>query len=157
MGLFDFVKSAGAKLFGNNNEELQNAIASSIQKNGIEVQDLQVTCDDDCVTLKGRCGTHETCEKAILIAGNTNGIAKVNNQIAIDASLAPQAAVLAQAPSRFHTVQSGDTLSKISKEVYGDPMKYGAIFEANRPMLENPDKIYPGQVLRIPEQTTAIA
>lgn len=52
----------------------------------------------------------------------------------------------------FHVVQSGDTLSKISKDVYGDPMKYNTIFEANKPMLEHPDKIYPGQTLRIPAQ-----
>ena len=53
-------------------------------------------------------------------------------------------------PARFHTVVGGDTLSKIAKEQYGDPMKYPVIFEANRPMLSDPDKIYPGQVLRIP-------
>jgi nucleoid-associated protein YgaU len=51
----------------------------------------------------------------------------------------------------FHTVKSGDTLSAISKQVYGDANKYNAIFEANRPMLSSPDKIYPGQSLRIPK------
>ena len=45
---------------------------------------------------------------------------------------------------------SGDSLSKIAKEHYGNAMKYPVIFEANKPMLEHPDKIYPGQVLRIP-------
>ncbi|MCB1610239.1 MAG: LysM peptidoglycan-binding domain-containing protein [Xanthomonadales bacterium] len=52
--------------------------------------------------------------------------------------------------SRTHTVQKGDTLSKIAKEVYGNAGKYPIIFEANQPMLSHPDKIYPGQVLRIP-------
>ena len=54
------------------------------------------------------------------------------------------------AMAQFHTVVSGDSLSKIAKEFYGDAMKYPVIFEANKPMLTHPDKIYPGQVLRIP-------
>ena len=45
---------------------------------------------------------------------------------------------------------SGDTLGKIAKNYYGNAMKYPVIFEANKPMLTHPDKIYPGQVLRIP-------
>ena len=58
----------------------------------------------------------------------------------------------AAAEARFHTVVRGDTLSAIAKQFYGDAGKYNAIFEANRPMLSHPDKIYPGQVLRIPPQ-----
>ena len=52
--------------------------------------------------------------------------------------------------AKFHTVESGDTLGKIAKIFYGNAMKYPVIFEANKPMLTHPDKIYPGQVLRIP-------
>jgi len=54
--------------------------------------------------------------------------------------------------AKFYTVVSGDSLSKIAKEYYGNAMKYPVIFEANKPMLSHPDKIYPGQVLRIPPQ-----
>ena len=54
--------------------------------------------------------------------------------------------------SRTYTVEKGDTLSRIAKEMYGDAGKYPAIFEANKPMLKDPDKIYPGQVLRIPAE-----
>jgi len=56
-----------------------------------------------------------------------------------------------QPSSRFYTVKSGDTLGKIAKEFYGNAGKYPVIFEANKPMLKDPDRIYPGQVLRIPE------
>jgi nucleoid-associated protein YgaU len=49
-------------------------------------------------------------------------------------------------------VKSGDTLSAIAKQFYGDAGRYSAIFEANKPMLKDPDEIYPGQVLRIPQQ-----
>jgi nucleoid-associated protein YgaU len=55
-------------------------------------------------------------------------------------------------PSKFYTVVKGDTLSKIAKEFYGDASKYPVIFEANTPMLKDPDLIYPGQVLRVPPQ-----
>jgi len=72
--------------------------------------------------------------------GNVDGVATVDDRLS----------VVAAVQSRFHEVKSGDTLSKISKEVYGDPMKYNVIFEANKPMLDHPDKIYPGQMLRIP-------
>ena len=54
--------------------------------------------------------------------------------------------------AQFHTVEKGDSLSKIAKKYYGNAMKYPVIFEANKPMLTDPDKIYPGQVLRIPAQ-----
>ena len=49
-------------------------------------------------------------------------------------------------------MKPGDTLSKIAKQFYGEPNKYSAIFEANKPMLKDPDEIYPGQMLRIPRQ-----
>ena len=76
--------------------------------------------------------------------GNTKGVAKVNDQITVSAQ--------AQPASQFYEVKSGDTLSKIAKQVYGDQNKYSAIFEANKPMLKDPDEIYPGQILRIPQQ-----
>ncbi len=52
---------------------------------------------------------------------------------------------------RTYTVVSGDSLSKIAKQQYGDASKWHAIYEANRDKIKNPDLIHPGQVLTIPE------
>jgi nucleoid-associated protein YgaU len=51
---------------------------------------------------------------------------------------------------QFYEVKSGDTLSKIAERFYGDKMLYPQIFEANRDILKDPNKIKPGQRLRIP-------
>ena len=93
------------------------------------------------VIVSGATDTNANREKVILALGNVEGIASVADNIAVSNP---------EPESTFHEVKSGDTLSKIAKEVYGDPMKYPAIFEANKPMLDHPDKIYPGQILRIP-------
>ncbi|MCF3720785.1 LysM peptidoglycan-binding domain-containing protein, partial [Salmonella enterica subsp. enterica serovar Weltevreden] len=53
---------------------------------------------------------------------------------------------------QFYTVKSGDTLSAISKQVFGNANLYTKIFEANKPMLKSPESIYPGEGLRIPEE-----
>lgn len=93
------------------------------------------------VTLSGKAQNAEASEKALLAAGNINGVANVDNQIEV---------VEQGQQTRYHDVQKGETLSQIAKEYFGDPNQYNKIFEANRPMLEDPDKIYPGQKLRIP-------
>ncbi len=161
MGLFDFVKEAGDTFFGKDDEEEAVAkervevsqerieavraerIAKRIQDSGIEVSGLNVSVAGDKATLTGTVATQEDSEKATLCAGNQFGVASVDCQLEVD-SPEPEAV--------FYTVQSGDSLSKIAKEHYGDAMKYPVIFEANKPMLTDPDKIYPGQVLRIPAQ-----
>ena len=96
---------------------------------------------DGRVVLKGKAKNRAEAEKAIVAAGNTPGVGEVESHIDIEDE--PNQTV-------FYTVKSGDTLSKIAKDHYGDAMKYPVIFEANRPMLSDPDKIYPGQTLRIP-------
>jgi nucleoid-associated protein YgaU len=93
------------------------------------------------VTLKGNAPSQEASEKATLAAGNVANVTKVDNQL-----VAPAAD-----PAQYHDVVKGDTLSAIAKKYYGDANKYNAIFEANKPMLSHPDKIYPGQKLRIPK------
>ena len=93
------------------------------------------------VTVYGVAPDQATMEKIVLCCGNVSGVVSVNNMMSVDKS-APEAT--------YYTVVSGDNLSKISKANYGDPNKYMKIFEANKPMLTHPDKIYPGQVLRIP-------
>jgi nucleoid-associated protein YgaU len=86
-------------------------------------------------------------EKIVLAVGNTTGISKVDDrlQVVVEKAAAPKAP-----EAKYYTVVKGDSLSKIAKAQYGDAMKYPVIFEANKPMLKDPDKIYPGQVLRIP-------
>ena len=97
--------------------------------------------DTDLATVKGEVQTQADREKIILAVGNVDHVAKVDDQLSV-ATPAPE--------SKFYTVKSGDNLSKISKEFYGDANQYNKIFEANRPLLKNADDIFPGQVLRIP-------
>lgn len=157
MGLFDFVKEAGEKMFGDDDapqiddativtperkaEIWSESIVKKIGAAGIEVADLDVTVADEVATLRGTVASQADSEKATLCAGNQVGVSTVDCQLVVE-NPEPEAT--------FYTVASGDSLSKIAKAQYGDAMKYTVIFEANRPMLDNPDKIYPGQVLRIP-------
>ena len=146
MSIFSFVKEAGEKLIdlltpGNANagEELKKHVESV----GLGNPNITATVDGDKVTVSGEVATQEEKEKIILAAGNIKGVASVEDKIIVTGPV-----VVA---SRFVVVKSGDTLSAISKTVYGDANKYNKIFEANKPMLSHPDKIYPGQTLRIPE------
>jgi nucleoid-associated protein YgaU len=144
MGLFDFVKEAGAKLFGGGGpspEEKATILQNNITKLGLDVRDLTVAVSDDVATVSGTTTSQEIREKVVLAAGNTEGIAKVDDRLVVEKP---------EPPAQFYTVVKGDSLSKIAKKYYGDAMKYPVIFEANKPMLEDPDLIYPGQVLRIP-------
>ena len=159
MGLFSFIKNAGAKIgIGKSVEEeaaeaaeaikvANEAAAQKMIKTtsdlGLEVQSMQVVIAGDTATVSGLAPDQATKEKVILVVGNTNGIAQVDDHMEVEVQVQEPEAV-------FHAVVSGDTLSKIAKKVYGDAMKYPVIFEANKPMLTHPDKIYPGQVLRIP-------
>ncbi|SFZ90495.1 Nucleoid-associated protein YgaU, contains BON and LysM domains [Flaviramulus basaltis] len=158
MGLFSFIKNAGAKVFGigkTDAEEsaeaaaaelkLEEAAAKKLEETitdlQLQVEDLNVFIDDDAATISGKAYDQATKEKVVLVVGNSNGIATVDDQMTVE-HVEPEA--------QFHTVVSGDTLGKIAKNYYGNAMKYPVIFEANKPMLTDPDKIYPGQVLRIP-------
>ncbi|WP_373941853.1 peptidoglycan-binding protein LysM [Polaribacter sejongensis] len=152
MGIFSFIKNAGAKVFGigktteeenaDKSEQLRNAITAL----NLEVTDLGIEVADDAVKLWGETADLATKEKVVLVVGNTNGIASVEDNLTVAEIEVIEEAEMAQ----FHTVESGDTLGKIAKTYYGNAMKYLVIFEANKPMLSHPDKIYPGQVLRIP-------
>lgn len=154
MGLIDFVMSAGEKLFGGDaaaaapptDEAVLSKRATALEAHvrglGLAADDLKIKVAGDTAVVKGRVESQEVREKIVLAIGNTAGIARVDDRLEV-ATAAPEA--------RYVTVQKGDTLSKISKAAYGDANRYQKIFEANRPMLKDPDKIYPGQVLRIPE------
>lgn len=146
MSLFSFVKEAGEKLIdlltpGNANAEEQ--LKKHVESVGLGNPNITATVEGDTIILKGEVASQEEKEKIILAAGNVAGVASVDDQIIVTGPVAKAA--------RFVTVEKGDTLSAISKKVYGDPNKYQKIFEANKPMLKHPDKIYPGQVLRIPD------
>lgn len=161
MGLFSFIKDAGAKIFGMKTSaekaaeataaaeaaELKAEVAAAqklqetIYDLGLQVENLNIHIDDDKATVTGDAYDQATKEKIVLVVGNSAGIAIVDDQMTVE-NLEPEA--------QFHTVVKGDTLGKIAKTYYGNAMKYPVIFEANKPMLKDPDLIYPGQVLRIP-------
>ncbi|MBK6979231.1 MAG: peptidoglycan-binding protein LysM [Cytophagaceae bacterium] len=150
MGLMSFFKGVGEKLFGKNEQEAAektpelkaSALLAHVQGLGIPFNSLTVKVNGDTVTVSGETDSQEDAEKIALAVGNVEGVVAVDNQIVV-ATPAPEA--------RYYTVVKGDSLSKIAKEMYGNAMKYPVIFEANKPMLKDPDLIYPGQVLRIPE------
>jgi nucleoid-associated protein YgaU len=167
MGLLSFIKEAGEKLFHKGgaqaamtaaqadpasaekskaaNDAAGDAILAYISEQGLKATGLTVTFDgaSATATVYGIAADQQTKEKIVLCCGNVAGVASVNDQMTVDKS---------QPEARYYTVVSGDTLSKIAKQYYGDANKYPAIFEANRPMLKSPDLIYPGQMLRIPPQ-----
>jgi nucleoid-associated protein YgaU len=151
VGIFDFVKNAGEKLFGRTKEEeakmtdaqKSTALQIHVTKLGLPVKDLVINYANGTAAVFGVATNQANKEKAILAVGNAAGVEKVDDRIRVEAP---------EPPAVFYTVVSGDTLSKIAKTQYGNAMKYPVIFEANKPMLQDPDKIYPGQVLRIPPQ-----
>jgi nucleoid-associated protein YgaU len=126
-----------------NDKSAGEAIADYIRAQNLEVDNLQVRFDapTSTVHVSGTAKDQATKEKVILCCGNIAGVEKVDEQLGVKES---------GPPAQYHTVVSGDTLSGIAKKVYGDANKYQTIFEANKPMLKHPDKIYPGQMLRIP-------
>ncbi|MDX8239562.1 peptidoglycan-binding protein LysM [Acinetobacter pittii] len=157
MGLFDFVKGIGKKNTAPaepqpapatpaepSAQEVANKLLGLIKSLGLGVEGLSVTYNGttDAATIKGQVKSQADKEKIILIVGNIDHVAQVDDQMTV-ATPEPE--------SKFYTVKSGDNLSKIAKEVYGDANQYPKIFEANKPMLKDPDEIFPGQVLRIPQ------
>jgi nucleoid-associated protein YgaU len=168
MGLLSFIKEAGEKLFSRGsaqtamaqaqadpasvdkskaaNDAASDAILAYIDGQGLKATGLTVTFDSATATatVYGIAPDQATKEKIVLCCGNVSGVIAVNDQMSVDQS---------QPEAQYYTVVHGDTLSKISKQYYGDPNKYNAIFEANKPMLKSPDLIYPGQMLRIPPQS----
>lgn len=160
MAIWDFVKDTGKSIFGkaeaspaesgaepsqpapkDATQAKVEALKKELRALGLDAGDVHLTLKGDTVKVESRGADRETMEKLILAVGNIEGVSKVEADMPEDAK--PQ----------FHTVAKGETLSAIAKEYLGDASKYHAIFEANRPMLSDPDKIYPGQKLRIPQAT----
>lgn len=143
MGLFTFIKDVGEKIFGGGDAKAEE-LKKSLDAHGLNTKDVQVHVEGDHVVLKGKVPDQATLEKTILAVGNNAGVSGVKTDD-----------VVVEAPSDesvFYTVKSGDTLWKIAEMEYGKGhgKDYMLIFDANKPMLKDPDKIYPGQVLRIP-------
>nr|WP_111300224.1 peptidoglycan-binding protein LysM [Paracoccus saliphilus] len=159
MAIWDFVKDAGKSLFdkepaaapdqakaappaaGRDAETDRKvaALRTELRALNLDADDVHLRLHGDTVVVEAKAADRETLEKLILALGNIEGIAKV------------EADLPAQVPQPvFHAVSKGETLSAIAKQHLGDPNRYNEIFEANRPMLNDPDNIYPGQVLRIP-------
>lgn len=151
MGLISFIKGAGAKIFGGKEKEATkeevpiiraNALLEHVKSLSLPFKRIKISVKDSFVTVEGEVEKQEHAEKIVLAIGNVEGVDEVDNKME----------VVEQTPeAKFYTVVSGDNLSKISNKFYGDSNKYNIIFEANKPMLTHPDKIYPGQVLRIPQ------
>ncbi len=160
MGLFSFLKGAGAKIFDKKDDNdakttttstadasaersKTDAMMRAVNDLKLPVKNLSLDIQDETVVVYGEAETQVAKELVVLTVGNTMGISKVDDRMSV---------VNVEPESTFYEVKSGDSLSKIAKEHYGDAMKYNSIFEANKPMLKDPDEIYPGQVLRIPKQ-----
>jgi len=143
VGIFDFVKDVGAMVGIGSAEAAPAAedLKKEVEKHGLDAKDLKIEVDGDKVKVEGDVADQATKEKLIVAMGNVKGVAQVDETIKA-ASAEPEAAM--------YTVKSGDTLWAIASSHYGDGNKYPVIFEANKPMLSDPDKIYPGQMLRIP-------
>jgi nucleoid-associated protein YgaU len=165
MGLFSFVKAAGEALAGGK-PVTSEGLVEHIKALGLKIDKLFISWDGKTCVLFGNVPDQAEKEKAILAVGNLSGVDQVVDKLQIvsgagaagtnTAAAAPETVDPAKEPpgqtdAQFYTVKSGDNLSKIAKEFYGDANKYPAVFEANKPMLKSPDKIYPGQVLRIPK------
>lgn len=164
MGLFSFVKGIGEKITGKSDtpvvaapaapaphapaaeptaQQIANLLLNRVQSLGLGVTGLSISYNSatDTATIRGEAKSQADREKIVLAVGNVNHVAAVQDDMTVTTP-APE--------STFYTVKSGDTLSKVAKEVYGNANLYTKIFEANQPMLSHPDKIYVGQVLRIP-------
>jgi nucleoid-associated protein YgaU len=168
MSIISFFKEAGQKLFGHKeaetvaqqaqaapdnaalqakvaeaNQKAADAIVAYIGTQNLNAAGLSVDFDGATgnVTVAGTAPDQATKEKIVLCCGNVTGVAQVNDMLTVSEPADE---------SRYYTVVKGDTLSAIAKSHYGNANAYMKIFEANKPMLNHPDKIYPGQLLRIP-------
>src|SRR3712207_1656813 len=188
MGLIDFVKNVGRKLDLNKDDDKpqqrsqgqhpqnpaaqqqaaaqqaaatrdlaqaqerkrESSLVNMVNQMGFQVRDLAVDIEGDKALIRGAVDSQADREKIILLVGNTDGIGSVDDRLQVSRQ---------EPEAQFYDVKPGDTLSKIAKQFYGDANKYNQIFEANKPMLKDPDEIYPGQKLRIPAMaaTTATA
>jgi len=137
MGLFDFAADIGKKVFGIGDADASEQVKTEIESLNPGVSNLEVSMDGDACTLNGDCESAEAKEKTILIAGNTLGVSSVN----ADGLNAPEP--IAVEEDQYYTIESGDTLWGIAAKTMGNGAKYTEIFEANKEVIQDPDKIFP--------------
>ncbi len=145
MGLFDFVGEIGKKIFSKK-EDASQAVTAHIAEDNPGVEDVAVTVEDGVAKLEGKAASAEALEKAILMAGNVVGINSVN----VD-NVAIQNGESLAGDDEFYVIQKGDTLWKIAEKTYGNGAKYTAIVAANKEVIKDADKIFPGQKIRLPK------
>lgn len=167
MDLFGFAKDVGRRLF-NTEDDAVDKIKTLIEQNNPGVKDLDVTFENGIVTLAGECDSASAMQKCALLAGNVQGVSDVYvNKMTLSAAASAAAAKVvaekeaaaevavaaaeAEESVELYVVKSGDTLGKIAKELLGKSSAYMKIFEANKGIIDNPDKIYVGQTIRIPK------
>ena len=171
MGFFDFVKGAGEKLFGKDEPEeaakadpekpafdpafVADQLRGKVAKLGLPIERLDVGFTGGVATVRGEVPSREVAEKVVIQLGNTSIVERVEDHLTVRPPPVVEQGPPPPPPAVFYTVVRGDTLSKIAKSQYGDWRRYPEIFEANKPMLKDPDLIYPGQVLRIPGKSAA--
>jgi len=157
MGLFDFAKEIGSKLFTSDADAAKN-ITDHILANNPGLDSLNVVFKDGEAILIGETSSFEAAQKAVLMAGNVKGVTKVTPKFQINDVENPTelvtevdiAAALEPDNVQYYIIQSGDSLSKIAKKYYKNSADYPRIFEANKEVIKDPDLIYPGQKIRIP-------
>ncbi len=166
MDLFGFAKDVGRRLF-NTEDDAVDKIRELIEQNNPGVENLGVEFDKGIVSLSGECETAAAMQQCALMAGNVEGVSDVYvNRMTVKAPPPAPEASTSEAPSaaatpaampaaeaqadEVYVIKSGDTLGKIAQEFYGKASAYVKIFEANRGVIEDPNKIYPGQTIRIP-------
>lgn len=145
MGLLDFARDVGRQLFDTDAEAADN-IKQHLEIKMTGIRNIDVKFDDGVATICGDCDSQAVRDHAILVAGNIKGVEKVN----ADGLTAPEEPPEQASKDEFYEIKSGDTLGAIAKKFYGKASQYMRIFEANRDIIDDPNKIYPGQKIRIP-------
>lgn len=149
MGLFDFAKGIGSKIFGNDAEAAEK-ITDHILDNNPGINNLSAGYDDGEVTLMGDTESIDAAQKVVLIAGNVKGVTTVIPKIDITEAVGVDIqTVLEPENIEYYIIQSGDSLSKIAKKYYQDAAQYPRIFDANKEVIKDANLIYPGQKIRI--------
>lgn len=145
MGLFNFAKNIGKRIFKKEDDEQTQgaALQGHITEDNPGIEDLTVEVQGDTAVLKGKAASAEALEKAVLMAGNAMGIENVE---AAEVEAPEQTATV-----EYYEIQSGDSLWKIADKVYGNGSEYTKLFEANREVIKDPDLIFPGQIIRVPK------
>jgi LysM repeat protein len=146
MGLFDFAKDIGRQLFDTDAEAADN-IKQHLEVSLSGVKNVEVEFDDGVATVCGDCVNEATRDSAVLLVGDVKGVEKV---VADDLTFPEPKPEEVKEKVEYYEIVSGDTLGGIAKRFYGSASKYTRIAAANKELIPDPNKIYPGQKIKIP-------